>query len=133
MPSFALITPAKQHDRTVAGRFNLKPGSIVAFDRTYKDYSLFSSWTGAGIFFVTRQKKNAVYEIVEKRRPALHRFIFSGEIIRLTGPQAEKNVLIPYGELSCGTEKIIEKLYCSPTISTLGPVLSRQSTRTDGR
>lgn len=27
MPSFALITPAKQHDRTVAGKFNLKPGS----------------------------------------------------------------------------------------------------------
>lgn len=90
MPSFALITKAKQHDRTVAGRFNLKPGSIVAFDRAYNDYSLFSTWTVNGIFFVTRQKENAVYEVVEQRRPPRHRFILSDEIIRLTGPRAEE-------------------------------------------
>ncbi|MBU1566255.1 MAG: IS4 family transposase [Proteobacteria bacterium] len=95
MPSFALITSAKQHDRSVVGRFNLKPGSIVAFDRAYNDYSLFSSWTAAGIFFVTRQKENAVYETVEKRRPAFHRFILSDEIIRLTGPQAKEKCSYP--------------------------------------
>ena len=90
MPSFALITKAKQHDRTVAGRFNLQPGSIVAFDRAYNDYSLFSTWTVNGIFFVTRQKENSVYEVVEQRRPPRHRFILSDEIIRLTGPKAEE-------------------------------------------
>ena len=37
MPSYVLITEAKKHDRTVAGRFPLKPGSIVAFDRAYTD------------------------------------------------------------------------------------------------
>lgn len=90
MPSFALITKAKQHDRTVAGRFNLKPGSIVALDRAYNDYSLFSAWTVNGVFFVTRQKENAVYEVIEKRKPPRHRFILSDEIIQLTGPLAEK-------------------------------------------
>jgi len=88
MPSYALITTAKKHDRVVAGKFNLKPGSIVAFDRAYNDYSLFAAWTESGVYFVTRQKDNAVYEVIEKRRPALHRFILADEIILLTGPKA---------------------------------------------
>ncbi len=67
MPSFALITEAKRHDRTVARRFTLKPGSIVAFDRAYNDYTLFSQWTENGIYFVTRLKENAVYRVVENR------------------------------------------------------------------
>jgi hypothetical protein len=90
MPSYALITTAKKHDRVVSGKFNLKPGSIVAFDRAYNDYSLFAAWTEHVVFFVTRQKENAVYEVIEKRRPALHRFILSDEIIMLTGPKAEE-------------------------------------------
>lgn len=90
MPSYALITTAKKHDRVVAGEFNLKPGSIVAFDRAYNDYSLFAVWTESGVYFVTRQKENAVYEVIEKRRPALHRFILADEIILLTGPRAEE-------------------------------------------
>jgi len=90
MPSYALITDARKHDRLVAGKFNLKPGSIVAFDRAYNDYSLFAAWIESGVYFVTRQKENAVYEVIEKQRPALHRFILADEIIILTGPKAEK-------------------------------------------
>jgi hypothetical protein len=90
MPSYALITEAKRHDRTVARRFNLQPGSIVAFDRAYNDYTLFSQWTVNGIFFVTRQKENAVYEVVEKRIVPKHRSIISDQIIRLTGSKAEE-------------------------------------------
>lgn len=90
MPSFALITDAKRHDRTVARKFTLKPGSIVAFDRAYNDYTLFHQWTENGIFFVTRQKENAVYEVVEERVPPKHRSIISDQIIRLTGVKAEE-------------------------------------------
>jgi len=89
MPSFALITEAKRHDRTVARRFRLQPGSIVAFDRAYNDYVLFSQWTENGIFFVTRQKENAVYEVVEDRDIPQYRSILSDQIIRLTGVKAE--------------------------------------------
>ncbi len=90
MPSFALITEAKRHDRTVARRFRLKPGSIVAFDRAYNDYVLFSQWTENGIFFVTRQKENAVYEVVEERDIPQYRSILSDQIIRFTGVKAEE-------------------------------------------
>jgi len=90
MPSFALITEAKRHDRTVARRFRLQPGSIVAFDRAYNDYTLFSLWTENGIFFVTRQKENAVYEVVEERDVPQYRSILSDQIIRLTGVKAKE-------------------------------------------
>jgi len=62
MPSFVRITEAKRHDRTVARKFTLNRGSIVAFDRAYNDYKLFGQWTENGVFFVTRLKDNAVYE-----------------------------------------------------------------------
>jgi len=90
MPSYALITEAKRHDRTVARRFNLQPESIVAFDRAYNDYTLFSQWTENNVFFVTRQKENAVYEIIDQRKIPKHRSILADQIIRLTGQKAEK-------------------------------------------
>jgi len=90
MPSFALITEAKRHDRTVARRFNLKPGSIVAFDRAYNDYTLFSQWTDNGIYFVTRLKDNAVYRIIENRSVPQNRNILADQIIQLTGQKAEE-------------------------------------------
>ena len=90
MPSYVWITEAKRHDRTVARDIVLKPGSIVAFDRAYNDYSLFSSWTADKIFFVTRQKENAVYQSVEERVVPKHRSILTDQIIRLTGARAEE-------------------------------------------
>jgi hypothetical protein len=66
MPSFVYISEAKRHDRTIAKLLNLTPGSIVAFDRAYNDYALFGHWTAAGVFFVTRMKDNAIYQVIEK-------------------------------------------------------------------
>jgi hypothetical protein len=36
-------------------------------DKGYNDYSLFSSWTRSGIYFVTRMKDDAVYEVMSER------------------------------------------------------------------
>lgn len=90
MPSFVRITEAKQHDVKTARVLELNPGSIVAMDRGYNDYELFSRWTERGIIFVTRLKDNAVYEVVETREVPQNRNILSDEIIRLTGASAEK-------------------------------------------
>jgi hypothetical protein len=90
MPSYALITSAKRHDRTVARKFILNRGSIVAFDRAYNDYKLFGQWTENGIFFVTRLKDNAVYEVVEERDIPKNRSILSDQLIQLTGVKAEE-------------------------------------------
>lgn len=91
MPAFVYITEAKQHDVKPARMLRLNPGSIVAMDRGYNDYGLFGRWTTNGIFFVTRLKDNACYEVVEERKVPKNRNIVSDQIIRLTGYQAEKD------------------------------------------
>jgi len=91
MPAFAVISEAKRHDLKLVKSFQLNPGSIVAMDRAYNDYQQFAVWTERGVFFVTRMKDNAVYEVVEQRCPPQNRNILSDEIIRLTGVKtAEK-------------------------------------------
>jgi hypothetical protein len=96
MPSYVWITEAKRHDRTVTRDIVLKPGSIVAFDRAYNDYSLLSSWTADKVFIVTRQKENAIYQVVEERTVPKHRSILSGQIIKLTGTKAEERCPHPH-------------------------------------
>jgi hypothetical protein len=90
MPAFVHITTAKQHEVKVAQTLSLNPGSIVAFDLGYNDYSLFSRWTEQGVFFVTRLKDNAVFEVIEERPLPLHRNLLADQIIRLTGARAEE-------------------------------------------
>lgn len=88
MPSFVLITEAKRHDVTAARKIRLTAGSIVAMDRAYNDYVLFSRWTEDGVFFVTRMKEKTVFEVVEERMTPKNRNILSDRIIRLTGVKA---------------------------------------------
>jgi hypothetical protein len=91
LPTYAYISNGKKHDVTVARKVPLAPGSIVAMDRGYNDYKLFASWTESGIFFVTRLKENADYEVVEERIVPRNRNILADQFIRFTGFYAQKN------------------------------------------
>jgi len=93
MPAFIHITEAKPHDLRAAKFLNLAAGSIVAMDRAYNDYRLFSDWTDRGVFFVTRMKEDAVYTVVEERSLPQKRNIRTDQVIRLTGAQADKKCL----------------------------------------
>ncbi len=88
LPSYVLITEAKSSDVRVAQTLDLNAGSIVAFDRGYNDYALFGRWTEEEVFFVTRLKENAAYEVVESFSGPLPRNILADELIRFTGVQA---------------------------------------------
>ena len=90
MPSYVLLTQARQHDRVGAQLLDLNPGSIVAMDRAYNDYKLFADWTARGIHFVTRLKANADYYVVEHRRVPKNSAILTDQVIRLMGVTAEK-------------------------------------------
>ena len=91
LPSYVLITEAKTSDVRVAQHLDLNPGSIVVMDRGYNDYKLFGKWTDRGVFFVTRLKENAVYEVVDTTMGPLPRNILADELIRFTGPKAIKD------------------------------------------
>jgi len=91
LPVFAQITPGDVHEVNVAQQLHFPAGSIVVVDRGFTDYSLFGRWSEEGVYFVTRQKANAVYEVVEKRKTPRKGGILSDEIIRFTGWQAKRD------------------------------------------
>jgi hypothetical protein len=68
LPVFAYITEGSVHEINIAKGLSFPKGSIVALDRGYTDYVLYARWTKEGVFFVTRQKGNADYTIVEERK-----------------------------------------------------------------
>lgn len=80
---------AKRSDVELAASFRLNPGSIVAIDRGYIDYALFARWSMAGVFFVTRLKDNAAFEVVEECQLPANGNIRADQLIRLTGTRAQ--------------------------------------------
>jgi hypothetical protein len=67
LPCWALVTDGKSADITIARTMSLPKGAIVAMDRGYVDFNLFSSWTSEGVYFVTRIKDGMLYEVMESR------------------------------------------------------------------
>ncbi|MDR2775163.1 MAG: hypothetical protein LBC19_10570 [Tannerella sp.] len=62
---FATISEAKMHDKKFLSKLSLDKGSMITMDRAYNYYRQFAEWTREGVFFVTRQKKNAISEGIE--------------------------------------------------------------------
>jgi hypothetical protein len=89
LPSFAMITDGCVADVKVAHQLTFAPGTVVVDDRGYDDYRLFAKWTEQGVFFVTRMKSNACFEVTEERPVPEHRPIRCDQIIRLNGKGAE--------------------------------------------
>jgi len=85
LPVFANVTEGRVHEVNIARGLSFPKGSIVAIDRGYTDYGLFGKWTEEGVYFVTRQKDNAVY-VVERDNPIPKgRKILRDQIIGLEG------------------------------------------------
>ena len=66
VPSLIRFTSAATHDHTFLKELNLKKGSFVVFDKGYVDYTQYHKWTLENVYFVTRQKENAVYKSLEE-------------------------------------------------------------------
>lgn len=85
LPSFGIISDGKASDVKTAWQFKLEPGTIVVDDRGYNDYELFGHWTARGIYFVTKMKANAVYEVIKQNPTNLGSDVLKDEIIELRG------------------------------------------------
>jgi len=90
LPDYAYISNGKKHDVTIARKISFSPGSIITMDRAYNDYRLFSSWTEKGIYFVTRLKSNADYQVIQELEVPQNRNILSDQLILFTGQAAQK-------------------------------------------
>jgi hypothetical protein len=122
LPSYAVITEGNVHDVTVAKQFKLPKGSIVAVDRGYCDYQLYADWDKQGVYFVTRQKSNAAYEVVKNFLPPQNSNIRADQNIRLTSAAAAKvfpgllrRVVVWSEEHKCDIVLLTNKLDLSST------------------
>lgn len=95
LPSFAIITEGKVSDVKIAWQFKFEPDTIVVDDRGYNNYELFGHWTSKGVFFVTRMKGNAVFEVIKSNKVPLNRHILKDEIIELRGFKAYEKCPYP--------------------------------------
>jgi hypothetical protein len=63
---FMRITEAKTHDKNFLKDIQVPKYSMLVFDKAYNYYQQFAQWSAEEIYFVTRQKNNAVYEVIKK-------------------------------------------------------------------
>lgn len=88
LPSFAVITDGKVSDVEIARRIDFAPGTIVVEDRGYTDYALYERWSDSSVYFVSRLRDNAVFEVIDEREVALESPILKDQIIRLSSEHA---------------------------------------------
>lgn len=81
LPSFAVITPGKTGDIKVARQMHFDPGTVLVMDRGYIEYQWLVRLTQQRVYFVTRLKDNASFQVVEERPVPRHRNVLKDQII----------------------------------------------------
>ena len=81
LPSFAVVTEGKMSEIKVARTLRFDPGTILAIDRGYVDYEWFRELTQEEVYFVTRMKEKAVYEVKEELQIPQNSKVVSDQII----------------------------------------------------
>lgn len=85
LPAFAVIATGEVHETQVAPSIPLERGDVAIFDRGYTDFKWYKTLDDKGVYFVTRMKKNAYYQIAARNDTSRHKNIYSDQIIRLKG------------------------------------------------
>jgi len=83
LPQFMVITPGKTQEIEVARRLRFQPGTILIMDRADVDYTWFERLTRQGVYFVTRLRCDARYQVQEERSSPQRSSIQANQIIRL--------------------------------------------------
>ena len=81
LPSFAVVTEGKTGEIKVARTLRFDPGTILAIDRGYVDYAWFRELTQQEVYFVTRMKEKAVYDVKEELEVPKNRNVVRDQII----------------------------------------------------
>jgi putative transposase len=85
LPSFVTVSDGKTHDITIGRTLDLPVDSIVVMDRAYIDFTWFNALDNKGIFFVTRQKRNATYRVIARREVLKAKGLTCDQTILITG------------------------------------------------
>ena len=105
LPCGALVTDGDTNDVRIAQQLTFAPGTIVAIDRGYLDYSLYHRWTVGAVGFVTRPRTNMLYEVLEQRPVPTRGPVLVDEVIRLTSSHAADRCPVPLRQVIIGDEQ----------------------------
>ncbi len=83
LPQYAVISDGKEADISAASKMSFAPGTMLVFDRGYADYEWWLRLTQQKVYFVTRLKDNADYEVVEQRAVPGKGDVLKDEVIAL--------------------------------------------------
>jgi len=92
LPTYAVITEGRVNDVRVAQTLDLPQDSILVVDRGYLDYALYARWTEQGVWFVTRERSNADFRVLERREVPSRGGVRFDQIIELASA---------YGQARC--------------------------------
>jgi len=84
LPQFAVITPGRVHDITVAKSREFPIGTTLIVDKGYIDYAFLWRLTSQGIWFVIRMKDNCRHKVRECRKTNRTQGIICDQTIRLS-------------------------------------------------
>ena len=85
LPQFINITTGKVHEVNILKNLTFESGTIVVFDRGLIDYQQWGQWTKQGVYFVTRLKSNADYQIIQQNELPKNKSIVTDQLIKLEG------------------------------------------------
>ena len=101
---FVRITEAKVHDKNFLSQIKVPAHSMLVFDKAYNYYRQFARWTEEMIYFVTRQKNNAICNILET---IIDKELFKGQY----GIYKEEVIEISYKENKTEKELKLRRIY----------------------
>jgi hypothetical protein len=86
MPVLVRFNAAADNDQQFLKYVDLPSGSYLTMDKGYNNYKQFARFTEKGIFFITRQKDNAVYTTLSERilKEGTPQAVLKDETIRQT-------------------------------------------------
>jgi hypothetical protein len=90
LPEAMVITTGKYSELTMARRRRYARGTILVMDRGFVDFGWFAQLHASGVFFITRMKEHAAYEVSETRPIVPGKGVVSDQQIRLTAKQSRK-------------------------------------------
>jgi hypothetical protein len=99
------------HERKEIENIPMKKGDVLVFDRGYTDYKFYASLCRKDIYFVSRLKKNADFEVLMNKDVSKYMNIGYDQQIILSGYYSEKNARINLESLKAMILKRIKKLH----------------------
>ena len=132
LPAFVSLTDGQTSDIAEARRLAWRRGSMVVCDKGYTDFAWYQALMDQGIWFVTRARDNACFEVLSPAEPR-HENVLFDQTVRMTGVKPRAIGLRPLRRVAGATPRPAKSTSSSPTHSISRPGPSPRSTGRAGR